>query len=122
MSKASEILGRSEAPAKKPAATVRPAARQAAAPAKKRPAAIAPVKKTGAAKARKPQEGRVLRLVLNHAAIILSLMYLVFFVIDRINNAMEFINNDMTKVLLVLLAVISIVNAEIALHTWRKKR
>jgi hypothetical protein len=45
-----------------------------------------------------------------HLAVILSLMYLVPFVIDRINNAMEFINNDITKTLLAILALLSIAN------------
>lgn len=49
-------------------------------------------------------------LTLN-AAIIISLMYLVFFGIDRVNTAMEFINNDITKWLLVILAVITIYNS-----------
>ncbi len=45
-----------------------------------------------------------------HLAVILSLMYLVLFVIDRINSAMEFINNDITKTLLAILALLSIAN------------
>ncbi len=49
-------------------------------------------------------------LTLN-AAVIISLMYLVFFGIDRVKTAMEFINNDITKWLLVILAVITIYNA-----------
>lgn len=53
----------------------------------------------------------MLRKLLPHAAIIISVMYFVFFVIDRINSAMAFIDNDMTKVLLVVLGVISIINA-----------
>ena len=50
----------------------------------------------------------MLRKLLPHAAIILSLMYFVFFSIDRVNSAMAFIDNDITKVLLVLLGMISI--------------
>ena len=49
-------------------------------------------------------------LTLN-ASVIISLMYLVFFGIDRVNTAMEFINNDITKWLLVILAVITIYNS-----------
>ena len=49
-------------------------------------------------------------LTLN-AAVIISLMYLVFFGIDRVNTAMEFINNEITKWLLVILAVITIYNS-----------
>lgn len=126
MSKGSEILGRGEAPAKKPAVSPRPAGKHAAAPApvKVRPAAAASVKRAENAPSRRKGSRKLaaLRTILSHAAIILSLMYLVLFVIDRINNAMEFINNDITKVLLVILAVIAIVNAEIALFSERKKR
>lgn len=53
----------------------------------------------------------MLRKILPHAAIILSVMYFVFFCIDRVNSAMAFINNDITKWLLVILGVISIYNA-----------
>ncbi|MDO4371946.1 MAG: hypothetical protein Q4D43_11510, partial [Clostridia bacterium] len=49
--------------------------------------------------------------ILPHAAIILSMMYFVFFCIDRVNSAMAFINNDITKWLLVILGVISIYDA-----------
>ena len=48
----------------------------------------------------------MLRKILPHAAIILSMMYFVFFCIDRVNSAMAFINNDITKWLLVILGVI----------------
>ncbi len=53
----------------------------------------------------------MLRKILPHAAIILSMMYFVFFCIDRVNSAMAFINNDITKWLLVILGVISIYDA-----------
>lgn len=49
--------------------------------------------------------------MLAHAAIVISLMYFVFFFIDRVNSAMEFINNDITKVLLFILCVLSICNS-----------
>ena len=70
------------------------------------------------------------RKIFPHTAIIISLMYLIFFGIDRVNAAMNFINNDMTKWLLVALAVISIANAVtvIALdrreaeRQWREQR
>ena len=48
-------------------------------------------------------------------------MYLVLFVIDRINSTMEFINNDITKTLLAILAVLSISNG-IALALSRQKK
>lgn len=53
----------------------------------------------------------MLRKLLPHAAIIISAMYFVFFFIDRVNPAMAFINNDLTKILLCVLCVIAICNA-----------
>lgn len=53
----------------------------------------------------------MLRKLLPHAAIVISAMYFVFFFIDRVNSAMAFINNDITKGLLFALCVISILNS-----------
>ena len=53
----------------------------------------------------------MLRKLLPHAAIIISAMYFVFFFIDRVNPAMAFINNDLTKILLCVLCVVAICNA-----------
>lgn len=53
---------------------------------------------------------RILTLI-EHAVIIISLMYFVFFFIDRVNSPMAFINNDITKVLLFILCVLSIFNS-----------
>ena len=53
----------------------------------------------------------MLRKLLPHAAIIISAMYFVFFFIDRVNPAMAFINNELTKILLCVLCVIAICNA-----------
>ena len=50
----------------------------------------------------------MLRKLLPHAAIIISLMYFVFFMIDRVNSAMAFIDNGITKVLLLILGALSI--------------
>lgn len=49
--------------------------------------------------------------LLAHSAIVISLMYFVFFFIDRVNSAMGFINNNITKVLLFILCVLSICNS-----------
>lgn len=49
------------------------------------------------------------------------MMYFVFFFIDRVNSAMAFINNDMTKALLFALCVISIVNAVLLIADDRKR-
>lgn len=63
----------------------------------------------------------MLRKWLPHAAILLSNMYLVFFLIDRVNKAMAFINNGITKGLLVALSLISIFNACLLIHDRRER-
>ena len=67
----------------------------------------------------KKQTGALVRALMCHVAVILSLMYLVLFFIDRVNTAMEFINNDVTKILLAVLAAVSAANAVI---TWGAQR
>ena len=63
----------------------------------------------------------MLRKLLPHAAIILSMMYFVFFFIDRVNSAMSFIDNDITKGLLFLLCVLAIVNAVLLIRDDRAR-
>ena len=63
----------------------------------------------------------MLRKILPHVAIILSMMYFVFFCIDRVNSAMAFINNDITKWLLVILGVISIYDAVLLIVEDQKR-
>ena len=63
----------------------------------------------------------MLRKVLPHAAILLSNMYIVFYLIDRVNSAMCFIDNGITKALLVLLSIISTVNAAFLILDERRK-
>lgn len=53
----------------------------------------------------------MLRKLLPHASIVISVMYFVFFFIDRVNSSMAFINNNITKGLLFVLCLISIFNA-----------
>ena len=50
---------------------------------------------------------RTIVKILPHINIVISGMYLVFYIIDVQNSAMAFINNDMTKVLLLILAICS---------------
>ncbi|MBQ8507871.1 MAG: hypothetical protein IJ466_10625 [Clostridia bacterium] len=63
----------------------------------------------------------MLRKLLPHAAIIISCMYFVFFFIDRVNSAMNFIDNGITKGLLFVLGIISIVNAIFLIRDNRRK-
>lgn len=63
----------------------------------------------------------MLRKLLPHAAIILSGMYLVFFLIDRVNSAMAFIDNRITKALLLALCAISVFNACLLIRDDRRR-
>ena len=56
-----------------------------------------------------------------HLAIIFSLMIITFFIIDRFNDAMAFLNNDITKILTLILAVIALYfGVREILHSRRK--
>lgn len=50
-------------------------------------------------------------VLLSHACIILVLMLLVLLVVDRFNPVMGFINNDITKLMILALCVIAAVLA-----------
>ena len=45
-----------------------------------------------------------------HAAILICNMYIVLYLIDRVNKAMNFIDNGLTKGLLALLCALTLVN------------
>ena len=62
-----------------------------------------------------------LRKIFPHAAIILGGMYVVFYCIDRVNTAMAFINNPITKTLLLAFCLIGMVNACVIISDDRKR-
>ena len=62
------------------------------------------------------------RDVLPHSAIVISLMMILFYILDQFNDAMAFINNRMTKTLLLILAIISILNAINVISHHRRHR
>ena len=63
----------------------------------------------------------MLRKLLPHITIVMCLMYVVFFCIDRVNSAMAFIDNEITKWLLLALCLISIVEALWLIADERRK-
>lgn len=63
----------------------------------------------------------MLRKLLPHVAIVMSLMYVVFFCIDRVNSAMAFIENDITKWLLLVLCLVSITEAVLLIADGRRR-
>ena len=62
-----------------------------------------------------------MRKLFPHATIIIAAMYLVFFVIDRFNEPMAFVNNRMTKDLLLAMCAMSVVNAVALIRYDRKE-
>lgn len=57
-----------------------------------------------------------------HAMIVISLMMITFYITDRYNRAMAFINNDITKALLLVLAVLAIVQSVYVIYSERRKK
>jgi len=62
----------------------------------------------------------ILYQLLPHAILILSLMMVTFYITDQFNRPMAFINNDITKTLLCLLAVLAIVQSVCMIRQNRK--
>lgn len=58
--------------------------------------------------------------LLPHGVILVCNMYIVFFLIDRVNTAMCFIDNDITKGLLAVMCLLSMGISVALIHTQRK--
>ncbi len=58
--------------------------------------------------------------ILPHIAIIISFMLLTFVVIDYFNSAMNFVNNNATKILIFILGVVSVINSILLIRLQRK--
>ena len=63
---------------------------------------------------------KIIEKLLPHATIILSVMFITFFIIDKVNEKMAFINNDISKVLLAVLAVLAIATSIALIRRQRK--
>ena len=64
---------------------------------------------------------RKLADLLPHASLILSLMMITFLITDKYNRAMAFINNDITKTLMMILAVLVIVQSVLMIRDSRRR-
>lgn len=62
-----------------------------------------------------------LRMLSPHAAVLIGNMYYVFWGIDRVNKAMNFIDNEYTKLLLLLLIAFAGVNASVLAPFLRRQ-
>lgn len=58
--------------------------------------------------------------ILPHINIIIACMVLTFLIIDRFNNAMQFIENDITKGILFAFVIIAIINSIVLIVYQRK--
>lgn len=63
----------------------------------------------------------MLRKLLPHVAILLSEMYVIFFVIDKFNAPMAFINNSITKALLLILCIITSIESLYLIRVERRR-
>lgn len=59
--------------------------------------------------------------ILPHLNIIMACTVLTFLIIDRFNSAMQFIENDITKGILFLFVIVTIINSIILMVYQRKK-
>lgn len=65
---------------------------------------------------------KFVRKLIPHLTIICGMMYVVFFVIDRVNPSMNFIDNDLTKFLLLFMSLITIVNSILLISSMRREQ
>ena len=63
----------------------------------------------------------MLKKIIAHISVIISLMYIVFFHIDRVNTMMAFIDHPITKTLMYVLSVTSVITAYTLLSGQKKK-
>jgi uncharacterized membrane protein len=63
---------------------------------------------------------KTLKKIIPHISIILSLMFVVFYFIDRINSAMNFINHPLSKAVLLALCIFSIATSILLIGMQRK--
>lgn len=63
-----------------------------------------------------------LKEILPHAVILICNMYVAFFLIDRVNPAMNFIDNGLTKGLLAMLCAAAIYNALVLIRLEKRGR
>jgi preprotein translocase subunit YajC len=62
-----------------------------------------------------------LKKIIPHISIILSLMFVVFYIIDRVNSAMNFINHPLSKAVLLALCIFSIITSILLIGMQRKQ-
>ena len=64
---------------------------------------------------------RFFAFLLPHLTVVLALMTVTFFVIDRFNDAMAFLNNGITKILVLILSLFALIFAVCEIVRRHKK-
>lgn len=59
--------------------------------------------------------GRLIRVLMAHATLILSAMVITWFIIDRFNTAMEFMSSDLSKWFIGILAFLTFISSIITI-------
>ncbi len=62
----------------------------------------------------------MLKKILPHFCIILSVVMLVFLIIDQVNSAMAFINNQGTKVIMIVFSILVLLMSMLYIADQRK--
>jgi fumarate reductase subunit D len=58
--------------------------------------------------------------ILPHIVIVLAAMFITFWILDQLNPVMNFINNSISNVLLLLFSILSLVNGIFSIAWYRK--
>ncbi len=64
----------------------------------------------------------MLKSIAPHLSLVMSVMMLVFFVIDRVNEAMNFIGNDTFDITLLIFSIITIITSVYLIAENRRRR
>ncbi len=62
-----------------------------------------------------------MKTLAGHGTIVLTLMYVTLMIVDHYNPAMDFINNSVTKTLLLILCLFAVYNAVLVLSRERAR-
>lgn len=60
--------------------------------------------------------------ILPHIVIVLAAMFITFWILDQLNPIMNFINNSISNVWLLLFSIASLVNAIFSIAWYRKSK
>ena len=64
--------------------------------------------------------GNVVGTSLPHIVIVLSAMFITFWILDKINPIMDFINNSLSNKLLIIFCVVAMINSICSVVWYRK--